>query len=236
MKGIKRVVIVLSAIIGSMLGLAGCGYNSGPTFEERTQAMLVYMQEKYGVEFQVDWSSRSVTRDYHSWNCSLKGNTDENKKGEVEVYQWYMKEGEPYWDTYFSIMIRGEVEERVLSVLSDIAEPYKLAIVGSGFLDIKYDSIEQLDQYLEEEGNELTVYGVQIAVHDQGDAELNKALFRQLKECLKKANIGNPYFNLFFLSAEQYEGVDKSNISKLWPGSYVERIDGHIMESEEDAE
>lgn len=92
----KKLITMSGVLVLTILCLTGCG--SGYTFEERTEQMHAYMQEKYGVEFQVDWSSQAVTREYHSWNCSLKGNMDEDKKGEIEVNLWYDKEGEPFGD------------------------------------------------------------------------------------------------------------------------------------------
>ena len=230
MKGIKRVVIVLSTLIGSILGLTGCG----PTFEERTQEMLAHMNEKYGVEFQVDWSSQAVTREYHSWNCSIKGNTDESQRGKIEVQRWHDKEEDPFTDTYFSIMVQGVVEERVIASLSGVTEQYKLYVGDSNFVDNKYYSVEQFDQYLEEYGNDFTGHVVKVAVLDQGDEAANEALAKQIKECLISANIGNPYFNVFCVSAEVYEGLNKSTMTDVKEDSYVYRYAGRVMASEEE--
>lgn len=230
MKGIKRIVIVLGTCLSVVLGLAGCG----PTFEERTEEMLAYMNAKYGVEFQVDWDSQALTREYHSWNCSIKGNTDESQRGKIEVQNWYDKEEEPYVDTYFSIMVYPVVEERVTAALNGVTEQYKIYVGDSSFVDNKYHSIEQFDEYLKEYGNDFAGYVVKVAVPDQGDEATNEALSHQIKECLVSANIGNAYFNIFFMSEEVYESMDKSNMMDVKQDSYVYRYAGRVMASEEE--
>lgn len=221
----KKSVTMLSVLGLTLLLLTGCG--SGYTFEERTEQMHAYMQEKYGVEFQVDWDSQAVTREYHSWNCSLKGNTDENKKGKIEVQNWYGREEESFVDTYFSILIQDVTEERIRAAFADMTELYKLDVADSGFVDNKFTSVDQYDQFLEERGNDLNAHAVKVVLLDQGSEEANEALAEKFMQQLKKANIGNVYCNIYCVTKEIYETVEESNITGL-NDVYVYRKAGRL--------
>lgn len=228
MKGTKKIVVILAVLISALLMMVGCG----PSFEERTQEMLDHMYEKYGIELQVDWSSQAVTREYHSWNCSIKGNTDESQRGKIEVQRWHDNEEDPFCDNYFSIMVREIVEERVKAELDDCAEQYKAYVIGAGIVDNKYTSVDQLDECLEEYGKKFTGHAVKVVVPDQGDEAANEALTKEISECLKNANIGNPYLNIFCMSKEKYEKIDRNNITDVKIDDYVYRRAGRNMDSD----
>lgn len=226
----KKFVTMLGVLLFTMFCLTGCGGEY--TFEERTEQMHAYMQEKYGVEFQVDWCSQAVTREYHSWNCSLKGNTDEEKKGEIEVNLWYEEEEEPFGDTYFSILTQSVTEERVRAAFTDITEQHKLYVNGSGFLDNKFTSVEQYDQFLEEKGNAFSVHVVKVVLVDQGSEEADEALAEKFIQRMKNAAIGNVYVNVFFVTEEKYEEINENNVTEMFQESYVYRKAGRIVDME----
>jgi len=226
MKKVKKTIVVLGMLLSTILMLTGCG----PGFEARTQEMLEHMNEKYGIELQVDWSSQAVTREYHSWNCSIKGNTDESERGKIVVQRWHDREDEPFSDNYFSIMVRGIIEERVKAALNECLEEYKTYVVDEGIIDNKYTSVDQLDECLEEYGNKFTGHTVKVVVPDQGDEAANEALAKKVSECLRNANIGNPYLNIFCVSEDKYEKVDRDNVVDINVGDYVYRHAGRNLE------
>ena len=97
-------------------------------FAQVEKEMLAYMYGKYGVEFQVERSSKTIYSDgYDCWHCSIRGNTDENAKGKIEVHRWRNRKNNLYADTYLSILIRGENEKRVNEALEGYMEPLKVA-------------------------------------------------------------------------------------------------------------
>lgn len=225
----KKFVTMSGVLVLTMLCLTGCG--GGYTFEERTEQMHTYMQEKYGVEFQVDWSSQAVTREYHSWNCSLKGNTDEEKKGEIEVNLWYEEEEEPFGDSYFSVLTQSVTEERVRTAFAAMEEMYKIDVAGSGVVDNKFTSVDQYDQFLEEKGNDMNLHAVKVVLLDQGSEEANVALVEKFIQQMKKANIGNVYCNIYCVAEAIYETVEASNVIEL-NEVYVYRKAGRLNDLE----
>lgn len=74
-------IVLYAMILGGIALFSGCEGIE----DKQTEEMFVHMYEKYGGEFQIDWESRTVTGSYDSYNLSLKGNTDEEQKGLVQV-------------------------------------------------------------------------------------------------------------------------------------------------------
>ena len=79
----KKIILLVILLTTLMLGATGCARSLVAREEEEKEAMLEYMYDKYGVEFQVDWSAIKMTTETYIFNCSLKGTTDENEKGQI---------------------------------------------------------------------------------------------------------------------------------------------------------
>lgn len=187
------------------------------TFSKQEKEMLAYMYEKYGVEFQVDWSARTIYKDsYDSWNCSIKGNTNEDARGKIEVHRWRNRKDNPYADTYFPILIREEIEKRVHKVFEGYIEPCKAYVkADANYVDNKFCSIDQIDQYLEEKGTRGTEYYITILIPDDGDEKRAEELEEKVLERLKIANIGNCHYNIFWMDKNVYEGMTNSKSNGL---------------------
>ena len=203
MKKLISLVIVLTTL---MLGATGCARSLVAREEEEKEAMLEYMYDKYGVEFQVDWSTIKMTTETYIFNCSLKGTTDENEKGKTTVY-WHTEEsGEPCHDTYFPTLICDDIEKRVLQELDGKIEPYKVYVdAGDSWADNKYRSKEQLDQYLEECGDNHIACELVIYVLDQGSDEANEAFAQEILEIVSEAETGTLYTVILCLEESVFE-------------------------------
>ena len=209
MKKLISLVIVLTTLI---LGATGCARSLVAREEEEKEAMLEYMYDKYGVEFQVDWSAIKMTTETYIFNCSIKGTTDENEKGQITVY-WHTEEsGEPCHDTYFPILISDNIEERVIQELDGKIQPYKAYVdARHSYVDNKYRAEEQLDQYLEECGDKDIACSLGIYVLDQGSDEANEAFVQEILGIVSEAKTGTLSTGIFFLEESIFEERTRYN-------------------------
>ena len=223
---------ILGLLTAMTLGLTAC--SSGPSFAERTEDALAHMKEKYGVEFQVDWDSQAVTREYHSWNLSPVGNTDEELRGAAEVHFFYGEEdtgADAYKDTYFAVMVEEPLQKKVEEILKDKLGGCKVYVnSGSDFVDNKYTSLEQLEEYLEETKSTFSCHSISLTLKDLGSEEANAAQVQEYLDLLRAANMGNPYMSINCVSEEVYEQVSKDR--KVEYPEIVYRYGSRLIEKE----
>ena len=210
MKKIISLVILLTTL---MLGATGCARSLVAREEEEKEAMLEYMYDKYGVEFQVDSSTIKMTTRSYIFRCSLKGTTNEDEKAQITVYKHTDNREEPYEDTYFPMLICDDIEERVIQELDGKIEPYKAYVYANltCFVNNKYREGEQLDQYLEEYGDKSIAYSIAVFVLDQGTNEENKELAQEILDILKESDIGNAGIAILCLEENVYAERTRDN-------------------------
>lgn len=199
---ILPVIILLSLVVFC----SGCGR----TQKEQTEEVLAHMYEKYGVEFQIDWESQTVTGSCDSYNLSLKGNTDEALRGKVQVEYWFDSEN-PWRDNYFLVLAQSVVQERVKNAIGD-AFLYKMEIrTNLDAVDNKYCSVEQFDEYLTERGEKISGHSLNLLVQDQGSEEANIRFEQEVKELLRNADIGNLFLVFVCFNEEDWAEVKTSD-------------------------
>ena len=218
-------IVLYAMILGGIVLFSGCEGIE----DKQTKEMFAHMYEKYGVEFQIDWESRTVTGSYDSYNLSLKGNTDEEQKGLVQVEYWF--DTDNLWrDNYFVILTQPVVQERIENVIND-AFPYKMKISPRSYsVDNKYRSVEQFDEYVKERGDNISGHSIRIFVQDQGSEAENIRFEKEVKELLRKANIGNPFLLFVCFKEDDFVEIDTDVFINNYRDVYTYRTNKNLYD------
>jgi len=221
----KKKCCILSAMMSATLALTGC-----QNTEKKEAEMLAHMYEKYGVELQVEGFAETIHNDsYDRWYCTVIGESNLDEKEQINVNRWRNREENKFSDDYYPVVIRAEVESRVNKKLEEILVEYKMYVKSTGsYVDNKYSSLEQYEEYLEEKGNDCACYVVKVILHDCGSEAANEKLVQQVLENLREANIGNPYMNVFCMTEDKYEEITRENISYIKTSDYTYRYGGEL--------
>jgi len=221
----KKKYGILSAMMSATLALTGC-----QNTEKKEAEMLAHMYEKYGVELQVVGFAETIhSYSYDTWHCTVIGESNLDENEQIEVHRWRNRKEDKFADTYFPVVIRAEVDSRVNKKLEEVFDEYKMYVMDSGvFVDNKYASVEQYEEYLEEVGNDCADYVVKVILHDCGSEAANERLVQQVLENLREANIGNPYMNVFCMTEDKYEEITRENISYIKTSDYTYRYGGEL--------
>jgi len=221
----KKKYGILSAMMSAAFVLAGCH-----SADKKEAEMLAHMYEKYGVELQVVGFAETIhSYSYDRWYCTVIGESNLDEKEQINVNRWRNRKENKFSDDYYPVVIRAEVESRVNKKLEEILDEYKMYVKSMGsYVDNKYSSLEQYEEYLEEKGNDCACYVVKVILHDCGSEAANEKLVQQVLENLREANIGNPYMNVFCMTEDKYEEITRENISYIKTSDYTYRYGGEL--------
>lgn len=75
-------------------------------------------------------------------------------------------------------------------------------------VDNKYRSVEQFDEYVKERGDNISGHTIWIFVQDQGSEEKNIRFEKEVKELLRKADIGNPLLVFVCFKEDDFVEID----------------------------
>ena len=118
-----RKISILAIVFTTLLFLGGCGMLNMFTesYEDIRDEMLQHLYEKYGIEFTGD----SLERGSHDYLIAFP--TDGNKHEDfVRMRRHAMSDGVVFYDTFFGVIIRDDLEARVTAALADIGLPVKV--------------------------------------------------------------------------------------------------------------
>lgn len=189
-----------------MLGVSGCMNNHEKNIEE----MLEHMQEKYGVEFEMQsYVPRNVDCSYDVWLCNAKG--DEEL---IEVHRYYGKLAEDgkYADEYYSRLVQDEVERRAQEALLQVTDEAKAYLSAYKFAAEEYTEVEQLDEYLQTKSGNVSV-GLLIFIQDKEvEGIKNQDVIDKMEVILRDAGIGNAGVRVVFVkNKELMDELSKEN-------------------------
>lgn len=230
----KRKLTAIGMTILVMLGVSGCMNNHEKNIEE----MLAHMQEKYGVEFEMQsYVPRNVDCSYDVWLCNAKG--DEEL---IEVHRYYgklAKDGK-YADEYYSRLVREEVESRAKEALEQVMEEFKVYLSDYSFASEEFIEEEQLDEYLQtEEGN--VAFGILIFLQDKEKEGIkNQDVIERMEPVLRDAGIGNSWARVVFVkNKELLDEINKENYidmlyrygeKKIYTYNYSGRVNDELKQ------
>ena len=214
MRKIKKTKKALVAgLIALLLGITGCTSSS----EKKNEEMLDHMQEKYGVEFEIQsYIPRSYACSYDVWFCNAVGDDPEMDKIEVHRYYGDMAKDREYEDKYYSRMMRDEVERRAMETLEKVTDDVKVYLSSLSFAGEEYKEPDQLDEYLQtEEGNRA--FGMIVFVLDkEKDGIMNQDVVDKITEVVPDAEIGDQWFRIIFVGDEAiYRQIEQNNFSDM---------------------
>lgn len=183
--------------------------------EKNIEEMLVHMQEKYGVEFEMQsYIPRNVDCSYDVWLCNAKGDEEV-----IEVHRYYgelAKDGK-YADEYYSRLVRDEVESRAEEALLQVTDEAKVYLSSYSFASEEFTEEDQLDEYLQTEDGNIA-FGMLIFVQDKEKEEImNQDVVERIELILRDAGIGTPWIRVFFV-------IENEDFQKITRESYGEMI------------
>ena len=209
----KNKKTLIAGLITLMIGVTGCVSSS----EKKNEEMLEHMQEKYGVEFEIQsYIPRSYACSYDVWFCNAVGDDPELDKIEVHRYYGDMAKDREYIDKYYSRMMRDEVERRAMEALEKVTDEAKVYIPSLEFADEEYNEPDQLDEFLQSERGRYA-FGLIIFIKDkESEGVLNADVIAKLQEELLEAGLGFPSVRIFFVkSSIDMEKIDRTNFKKM---------------------
>lgn len=228
----KRKLTAIGMTILVMLGVSGCMNNHEKNIEE----MLEHMQEKYGVEFEMQsYVPRNIDCSYDVWLCKAKGDDEV-----IEVHRYYgklAKDGK-YADEYYSRLVQDEVERRAQEALLQVTDEAKVYLSDYSFAEEEYTEIEQLDEYLQTKSGNVSV-GMLIFIQDkEREGIKNQDVIDRMELVLREAGIGNAWARVVFVkNKELMDELNKENWRDMlyWNGekriytyNYGGRVNGEL--------
>lgn len=218
----KRKIAAIGMTILMTLGVSGCM----ESYEEKNEAMLLHMQEKYGVEFEIQYYiPRNVDCSYDVWCCNAVGDDPELDKIEVHRYYGDMAKDGEYADEYYVRMTKDEIERRTIEAFSSISGVAKAYVNHLEFADEEYREIDQLDEFLQtEEGKRA--YRMLVFIEDkEKEGILNKEVIDKITNILPDAGIGNVWCRICFIKDEEvYQQIERDTYRMMLKKSGEEQI------------
>ena len=209
----KNKKTLIAGLITLMIGVTGCMSSS----EKKNEEMLEHMQEKYGVEFEIQsYIPRSYACSYDVWFCNAVGDDPEMDKIEVHRYYGDKAKDREYEDKYYSRMMRDEVERRAMEALEKVTDEAKAYISSLSFAGEEYKEPDQLDEFLQtEEGNRA--FGMIVFILDkEKDGIMNQDVVNKIVEVVPDAGIGDQWFRIIFVGDEAtYKQIERNNCSDM---------------------
>jgi len=122
-----RKQFILAIVFAILLFLGGCGMLNMFTesYEDIRDEMLQHLYEKYGIEF----TGVSLERGHHDHLIAYP--TGGDRDNDFVSMQRHVRDGEvEFRDTFFSVIIRDDLEAGVAAALADIGLPFKVFFSG----------------------------------------------------------------------------------------------------------
>ena len=203
----KRKIAAIGMTIFMLLGLSGCG----ESYEEKNEAMLLHMQEKYGVEFEIQYYiPRNVDCSYDVWCCNAVGDDPELDKIEVHRYYGDMAKDGEYADEYYTRIIREEIEGRAMEAISQVTDQAKVYLGNFEYADEEYTELDQLDEYLQTDEGRYAIGLIVYILDREKEGIMNQTVIDQLTPVMREAGVGDARLRVFFIkNMELFQQLDR---------------------------
>lgn len=222
MKGKK----ILSLLLTAAVTLGGCGMHKeiiNETDKEIQQQFCDYMREKYDdPEYEIRGIVyKGLNQSYDLMNAYC---TEVNMEGEFSVRRWSDEGQVRYEDTYQSLLLRGEIEERVEQKAQGILGKCKIyadtTLLWLNELGKPELTLEQALRNGEDIRSDIWIL---VPKEEFDSKEQFEDAATQLAEEWKKEEI-TAYFSFYYMKGGMWEGVNRENCYDIGSDNYIDRV------------